>query len=444
MPVETSIANGFREISDGLIVCNACGKVHQVYGVHRMPLKCETCNERFVKAPVLAIAPEEEGASDVVHYELDCPECKTHYEIDLPSGPVIFDCGECGCSFTVEEESGFRKTGSQASAGEAVVEMRSGTSKKRRLPKRALLSISEHKKKLPWLNSFLSFIVATLLCIGFVVYLIMQAFDERSLGPSPQEGNIVPRIYDAGENNGGERHALFSVRKLGDRETRAFIAALEGFVKAPGLEEKVRFCRFPGVTGVRMQDYYADKIYEADPLFEPEGVEMVEMVELATGQVFLQTRYRHRDGTEAVYVAEALAGGSLAFEWEPTVVFSEIPWGEIEGGLIDRPVTALVRIQKSTRYSAELSLDEYASYQIFHREPSDGFVAYAEIGSEIQQTLDRVFTQDQFPLTGVNDRPSTKRVMVKFEFPGAWNPDGKSRYGRILEVVQEDWVRYER
>jgi len=134
VPVDNSSANGFREISEGLIVCNACGKIHQIQSENRKPLKCESCSERFVNVPSANLLVEEEGKDEIVHYEVDCPQCKTHYETDLQSGPVIFDCGECGCSFTVEEETGFKKSGSQTRAAEAVVEKRSGRNKKRRVP----------------------------------------------------------------------------------------------------------------------------------------------------------------------------------------------------------------------------------------------------------------------------------------------------------------------
>jgi len=444
VPVENSSANGFREISEGLIVCNSCGKVHQIHGAKRKPLKCETCGERFVNAPSPEGAAGEAAEGGIVHYELDCPECETHYDIDLPSGPMIFDCGECGCSFTVEEESGFRKSGSQTQAAEAVSEVRSGRSKKGRLPKRKTLSISKQKDKYPWLNSVVSFFVATFVCVGFVVYLIVQAFEERVIDPGPQLGETVTKLVDAVDERLEKRENVFTINNLSDRDVGTFLSDLEGFVGAQTLEGKARFCRFPGLARVRMQQHYANQIYEADSIVDQERVGPVQLVAVSSGQRFVQARFRDKNDNESVYVGEPVDGGRFAFEWEPTVLFSELPWEHVEAGITDRPITALVRVEKSTRYSAELSLDKYASYQVFRKGLGDGFVAYTELGSDVEKALSKVFTMDQFPLLGVEDRPSTKHVMLKFEFPKEWNPAGGSRYGRILEVVQEDWVRYEK
>ena len=441
MPVDNSSANGFREISEGLIVCNACGKIHQIQSENRKPLKCESCSERFVNVPSVNVLVEEEGKDEIVHYEVDCPQCKTHYETDLQSGPVIFDCGECGCSFTVEEETGFKKSGSQTRAAEAVVEKRSGRNKKRRVPKRAALFISKQKAKHPWLNSILSLLVATFVCLGFVVYLIMQAFEERANTPSPSKV-IVPELVDTANDVVDERDDVFIIRNLSDREAGAFFNALEVFIGAQTIQDKVKFCRFPGVAGVRMQDYYENALYSAESLAEQERVGPVQLVEVTSGQKFVQARLRDKNGNESVYVGEAMAGGRFSFEWEPTVLFTGVPWNEVEAGLVDRPVTAMVRIQKSTRYTGELSLDKYASYQVYRKSLGDGFVAYAELGSEAEKKLSEVFAADQFPLLGVDDRSSTKHVMLKFDFPKEWNVEGGSRYGRIIEVVQEDWVRY--
>lgn len=444
MPVENTSANGFREISEGLIVCNSCGKIHQLYGANRKPLKCETCSERFVNAPSAEELVGEEVGGDIVHYEVDCPECKNHYEIDVPSGPVIFDCEECGCSFTVEQESEFRKSGSQAQAAEAVEEIRSGRSKKRHLPKRATLSLSKQKNKYPWLNSMLSFLVATTVCIGFVVYLIVQAFEEREITPGAQQQDIGPKLVDIDNEVADEVENLFAIRNLSDREAAGFIGVLEGFVGARTIEEKAKFCRFPGVARVRMQDYYANVIYEGESLVDQDRVGSVQLVALPTGQQFFQARFRDKNGSESVYVGEALGGGRFAFEWEPTVLFSEHPWDEIVAGSIDQSTTAMVRIQKSTLYTRELSLDKFASYEVFRKSIGDGFVAYAELGSEAERRLSEVFASSQFPFLGVNDRLSTKHVVLKFDFPKEWNPDGRSRFGRIVEIVQDDWIRHNR
>jgi len=191
-----------------------------------------------------------------------------------------------------------------------------------------------------------------------------------------------------------------------------------------------------------MQDYYENALYSAESLAEQERVGPVQLVEVTSGQKFVQARLRDKNGNESVYVGEAMAGGRFSFEWEPTVLFTGVPWNEVEAGLVDRPVTAMVRIQKSTRYTGELSLDKYASYQVYRKSLGDGFVAYAELGSEAEKKLSEVFAADQFPLLGVDDRSSTKHVMLKFDFPKEWNVEGGSRYGRIIEVVQEDWVRY--
>lgn len=425
-------------------MCNSCGKIHQIHGANRKPLKCEACSERFVIASSANEMVDEEAEGEIVHYEVDCPECETHYEIDLPSGLVIFDCGECGCSFSVEEESGFRKSGSQTMAAEAVEEVRSGRSEKRRPSMRKALSISKQKEKHPWLNSVISFMIATFVCFGFVVYLIVKSFDDPVLDHSPSDADALPKLVNIDAEKGDKREELFAISDLSDRQARPFLRALESFVGAMTLEDKAKLCRFPGVAGIRMQRHYMNEIYGSKSLLEQERLGPVQLVTALSGQKFLQARFRDKNGSEATYVGEIGEGGGFSFEWEPTANFSELLWGDVERGAIDQAVMALVRIEKSTRYSSELSPDKYASYEVFRKGLGDGFVAYAEIGSDAEKTLSSVFTRDQFPLLGVDDRPSTKRVMLKFDFPKEWNPDGGSRYGRIVEVVQEDWVRYEK
>ncbi|QQL45182.1 hypothetical protein [Sulfuriroseicoccus oceanibius] len=409
---------GYQTVGEGMVVCASCNAVQPLTSDGDVPAQCERCGAVFGENhPAGPVAADE-----LEHYEIDCPECGTHYALDIEPGEVVFDCDRCGCAFTVSDDAGEEVAPPAEPAAAAQVPtfnqamQASAGGKKRR--HRA------HRRPGGGLKSRaggISLMLITLAVLGFFIWDAVKDHQEKAA-----DAKAAREARAAASNVGGEGTAE-EVRGFriggGDFSARAALEqVMTKFLNASDFEARLELCRHPLETRPRMLAFERHTRMAA---FDGSGGKLSAgpyVVAAPNGSRFVYALVELQPEDQRHLVVEVTPDGEKLIEWELFVDYSEFPWAGLNDERPRRAFEALVRVERSTRYPRQFPPSEYASYLVYQGSGIDSYAVFVERGSDQHKALEAAFKEEAFPLEEDAGRRKVRWVLAELSLPAERDP----------------------
>ncbi len=230
---------------------------------------------------------------------------------------------------------------------------------------------------LKWLDVFdrvsIRFIVFTVLSLSLVGLAVVRYFG--SFGA--REGTAGP----------GEKMVMISAS---DRVARGR-AAVEGFLAARTIEDRLPFVLDPGRAADRMNQFYG-AMQGSNPQLSEVGVG--EPVAGLHG-TWLPLNFRDTAGRTVTIVMGEDDNG-CRIDWENFVAFGEVPWEEFCRTRPTSPKSLRVRLRQVEKYEGSYTREGWQSYEVEHRSGAPALLGYASRSGRQGQQLASLVQGDKW------------------------------------------------
>jgi len=293
--------------------------------------------------------------------------------------------------------------------------------------------VNGEERRMPWGVIGFAVIALTLLVGGTAYYFkelepASASSDGGVLGDAASRDildNILNKDESAGYlNEEGVDTSAEAVDLFDTYDMEKVEKAVQGFLNAGTIEERLKFSRDPERVGPLMEKYYEDELMEA------EGFEAIKKTEISYRGAFVTTMVQTGDFMSSPIAVERIGegeGSTYVVDWESWVGYCDVSAEEMRRRKPVAPMMMRVLISPENYYNYGFSDDsKWRSYRLELRNSEYTFLAYAKKNSELDHAL-----------SSVRESGQGTPYLIKAVYP----PGGRAKDQiEIVEIVSKGWI----